>query len=52
MDPINVNNREPLKVELQDFIDAVKKGRHPLVSGEEGLKALRIATDVMKAMKG
>ncbi len=51
MDPIEVKNREPLRVELEDFTDAVRKKAKPLVSGEEGLKALKIAADVMKVIE-
>jgi UDP-N-acetylglucosamine 3-dehydrogenase len=52
MDPISVKNQEPLKLELADFIDSVKNDRKPLVSGEDGLKAIKIAMDVMKAIGG
>jgi UDP-N-acetylglucosamine 3-dehydrogenase len=50
MKSIKVRNEEPLKLELSDFIDSVRKDRKPLVTGEDGLRALRIATDVMEAM--
>jgi len=35
--------QEPLKAELQSFIEAVQTHRTPAVTGEEGLKALKIA---------
>jgi predicted dehydrogenase len=41
---------EPLKRELQDFVDAVREGRAPRVSGEDGRRALRLATRVTEAM--
>jgi UDP-N-acetylglucosamine 3-dehydrogenase len=45
---IKVSKQEPLKLELEDFIDSVKNDREPLVNGVEGLNVLRIATDIMK----
>ncbi len=41
-------NLEPLKLELQSFIDAVRFNRDVEVSGEDGLRALRIAFQIMK----
>jgi predicted dehydrogenase len=35
--------QEPLKLELQAFIDSVQTRRPPLVSGEDGVKALELA---------
>lgn len=48
---IKVKNGEPLKLELSDFLDSVKRNRRPLVSGEDGLSALKTATKVMEAME-
>jgi len=40
---IAVVNEEPLKRELTDFVDAVVSRRAPLVSGEDGRRALAVA---------
>lgn len=40
---IKMNNEEPLRKELESFIDCVKNGKQPVVSGEEGIKAIKIA---------
>ncbi len=45
---IKVKKEEPLKLELENFIDAVKNDKEPLVNGVEGLNALRIATEIME----
>jgi predicted dehydrogenase len=45
-----VEREEPLKLELADFLDAVRDRRKPLVSGEDGFRALRLACDVVEAM--
>jgi len=38
-----IEKREPLRLELEDFVNAVREGRAPRVSGEDSLKALIIA---------
>ena len=40
---IKMNNQEPLRKELESFIDCVKNGKQPVVSGEEGIEAIKIA---------
>ncbi|MEM2702649.1 MAG: Gfo/Idh/MocA family oxidoreductase [Candidatus Bathyarchaeia archaeon] len=44
---------EPLKLELQHFVDCVLNNREPLVSGVDGVKALKVAEAALKsAVKG
>jgi predicted dehydrogenase len=38
-----VHRAEPLKRELESFVDAVRTGSDPAVTGEDGLRALRLA---------
>lgn len=38
-----VEKREPLRLELEDFVGAVREGRAPRVTGRDSLTALRIA---------
>ncbi len=40
---LQVNYKEPLKSELEEFVGAIKEDRTPLVSGNDGLYALKIA---------
>ena len=42
---VPVANEEPLKRELADFVDAVASRRAPLVTGEEGRRALGAGAD-------
>lgn len=49
--PLSVKRGEPLKRELEDFLDAVAGRLTPRVSGEDGLRALQLATAVIKAME-
>ena len=40
---IRIQRREPLDTELTDFVAAVRDGRPPMVTGEDGLETLRLA---------
>ena len=41
--------QEPLKAELQHFAECIMKKEKPLVTGEDGLKALRIAAAALES---
>jgi len=41
--------QEPLKLELQHFVDCVLKKEKPVVTGTDGLKALRIAEAALRS---
>jgi predicted dehydrogenase len=43
-------NEEPLKLELQAFSDCVRTREKPAVSGEDGLRALDLATSINAAI--
>jgi len=47
IEPLAVQHDEPLKLELRAFTDCVREGRPPLVSGEDGLRALRLAEAIV-----
>jgi UDP-N-acetylglucosamine 3-dehydrogenase len=40
---IRLQRHEPLAAEINDFVSAVREGRRPLVTGEDGLETLRLA---------
>lgn len=44
------DGREPLKLELEAFLDSVRTGAPPLVSGKEGTAALELAGAIMAAI--
>ena len=46
-----VAREEPLKRELTDFVRAVGDKRRPLVSGEDGLRALKLAQAIAEKME-
>jgi len=46
-----INIREPLRNELEHFVECVEKGKKPLVSGEDGLHALKVAIKALESAK-
>jgi len=44
------DGREPLKLELEAFLDAVRTGAPPMVSGKEGADALELASEIMASI--
>lgn len=47
----HLTNQEPLKLELSHFVSCVKNGSKPLVTGEDGVKALKIAELALESSK-
>jgi len=45
--PLPVVRDEPLKLELASFVECVRTRTRPVVSGEDGLEAMRIAQDIV-----
>ncbi len=48
---VSISREEPLKVELSSFIEAIRKRSRPVVSGEEGLNALQVATNILQEIQ-
>lgn len=48
---IALEKREPLKNEIEDFVDAVRDNKKPLATGEDGLMALKIAEAAIESYK-
>jgi predicted dehydrogenase len=46
---VSVGHDEPLRAELIAFIDAVRTGKPPVVTGEEGVASLEIATRCLES---
>jgi predicted dehydrogenase len=49
--PVPVEREEPLKRELADFVRAARDRTRPLVDGEAGLRALRLASQIAGQME-
>jgi predicted dehydrogenase len=46
VEPVRISEHEPLKAELEAFLDCVRRGTRPVVSGEDGFRALRLALEI------
>jgi len=44
---VNIKKEEPLKKELSSFVNCVRTKEKPLVSGQEGRQALKVALDII-----
>jgi predicted dehydrogenase len=48
---IRIRKKDPLKKELKSFIECVRTGRKPVVSGVEGKRALQVALEIVEKIK-
>jgi predicted dehydrogenase len=51
MEPLDVAAGEPLRLQLQDFVDAIRTGRKPFVDAEAGFAAVRTAERIVAAAR-
>ena len=51
MEEIQAGDAEPLKLQLESFLHAVRERTCPVVSGEDGAAAVELAHRVLAAMK-
>jgi predicted dehydrogenase len=50
-EPVPIAKEEPLKLELQHFVECVRAHRTPLVSGESAKRALDVAFEITRQIK-
>ena len=48
---LNLDTTEPLRLELESFIDAASAGRAAVVDGEDGTRALEVALEIMRQIR-
>ena len=51
VEPLDVKAGEPLKLQLEDFVDAIHTGRKPFADAEAGFAAVRTAERIVAAAK-
>ncbi len=49
--PVPTERAEPLKLELESFFEAIQTGSRPLVSAEQGKRALEIAMQIIREIE-
>jgi len=52
IEELQIDDIEPLRAELESFIDAVRTGSRPVVTAEDGLAAVELATKIVAATGG
>jgi predicted dehydrogenase len=50
VDRVRAEGREPLAVELEDFVRAARDGARPRVSGDDALRAMRLADQILQSI--
>ena len=50
-EPVPIAKEEPLKLELQDFVESVREKHAPLVSGESARRALDLALEITRQIQ-
>lgn len=51
-EPVPIAKEEPLKLELQSFVDCVRQSQAPVVSGESAKRALDLAFEITRQVQG
>jgi predicted dehydrogenase len=51
VEPLAVGEGEPLKLQIEDFLSAVRSGRQPTVDANAGFAAVRTAERIVEAAK-
>ncbi len=51
VEPLVVDDVEPLKAELEAFLNSVRTGEPPAVTAEDGAAAVRLAADIIEAVQ-
>jgi len=51
MNEVTLEKKEPLKNEIEDFVDAIERNKKPLATGEDGVMALKIAEAAIASYK-
>jgi predicted dehydrogenase len=51
VEPLAVDDVEPLRAELEAFLDSVRTGAPPAVTAEDGAAAVRLAADIAEQIK-
>jgi predicted dehydrogenase len=51
VDQVQAEGREPLALELEDFVQAIRTGSRPRVTGADALRAIRLADQVLRSLR-
>ena len=51
VDQVQGEGREPLALELEDFVQSIRTGSRPRVLGLDALRAIRLADQVLRSLR-
>ncbi len=51
VDQVQAEGREPLALELEDFVHAVRSGSRPRVTGADALRSIRLADQILRSLR-
>lgn len=51
VDQVQAESREPLALELEDFVHAVRSGSRPRVTGADALRSIRLADQILRSLR-
>jgi predicted dehydrogenase len=51
VEKVQAEGREPLALELEDFVQSIQNGSTPRVSGHDGLRAIRVADAILTSLR-
>jgi len=51
VEPLQIDDTEPLRAELQAFLHSVRTGQPPPVTAEDGLAAVELATEIVASLQ-
>ncbi|MEE9294825.1 MAG: Gfo/Idh/MocA family oxidoreductase [Phycisphaerae bacterium] len=51
VEPLVVDDVEPLRCEIESFLSAVRTSQQPAVTGQDGLAAVQLAEDIVKSIQ-
>lgn len=52
IEPLSVDDAEPLRAELEDFVNAVRRGERPPIDAADGFANVRTAQRIIEAARG
>jgi predicted dehydrogenase len=51
VEPLVLDDVEPLRAEIESFLNAVRTGQPPAVTGADGVAAVQMAEDVVASIR-
>lgn len=51
VDQVQAEGREPLALELEDFVHSVRSGSRPRVNGADALRSIRLADQILRSLE-